>query len=309
MHRFVVQLAVLATVFILPCSAIAQEDSQDLVVQAAGDRFPIHITYFPALESAVSGGLSNAPVVVLLHGEKESRLIWNKGSSPRGVNPFPVELQKRGYAVITVDLRKHGESIVEGQKDDVRPDDYGKMILGDMKGVKDFIQEEHQKRKLNMRKMGIVASGFSAPIAAAFAEFDWRQVPYDDAPIPAQRTPRGQDVRVLILVSPDAGAGRARTSKSVGYLKSPKMGVSLQVVVGEEDKTSYRAARSIYQNFTTIKDNDQRAEFVTPKVKDAGIALLRLPVGAAYLPMLKFLDEQLKKRDDPWADRRSRLER
>lgn len=309
MHYWKSTFIVIATISALSPQIWAQGESSDQVIKAAGDGFPIHITYFPALPEAVSGGLMNAPVVVLLHGEKESRLVWNKGSSPRGTNPFPVELQKRGYAVISVDLRKHGESLIDNQKEMVRPDDYGKMVLGDMKAVKEFIQEEHQKQRLNMRKLGLIASGISAPIATAFAEFDWRQVPYDDAPLAAQRTPRGQDVQVLILLSPEAGAGKLRTSKSIGFLKNPQMNIALQVLVGEEDTQGFRNAKSIHQNFVTIKSNEERGELVTPKLKDTGLDLLRRPVQVAYIPMLAFLDKHLKTREIPWQDRRSRLER
>jgi len=294
---------------IFPSMAIAQDEFEDEIIRADRDGFPIHITYFPALVDAVTGGLTNAPVVVLLHGEKESRLVWNKGSSPRGTNPFPVELQKRGYAVISVDLRKHGESLIDEQKQPVLPADYGKMVLGDMKGVKKFIQEEHQKQRLNMRKMAIIGSGKGAAVAAGFAEYDWRQKPYDDAPTPAQRTPRGQDVQVLILISPAKGAGKLLTSRSVGYLKNPSMNIALQVIIGEEDTKNLRTAKSIFNNFTTIKDNRERASLVAPKVKDFGLALLRRPATVAYIPMLAFLDKNLKTRTIPWQDRRSRLER
>ncbi len=289
--------------------AAAQGEFEDEVIKADRDGFPIHITYFPAIAKAVTGGLTNAPVVVLLHGEKESRLVWNKGSSPRGTSPFPVELQKRGYAVISVDLRKHGESLRDGKEEPVRPADYGAMVLGDMKGVKKFIQEEHQKQRLNMRKMAIIGSGTGATVAASFAEYDWSQKPYDDAPLPAQRTPRGQDVQVLIFISPAAGAGKLRTTRSIGFLKNPSMGIALQVIVGKEDKENISASKLIYKNFTTIKANAEHAEYVAPNVKDSGLALLRRPVPVAYLPMLVFLDKNLKTREIPWQDRRSRLER
>lgn len=303
--------ALVCVLFICVFSSVAaaQGEFDDEVIKANRDGFPIHITYFPALADAVSGGLTNAPIVVLLHGEKESRLVWNKGSSPRGTSPFPVELQKRGYAVISVDLRKHGESLIDGKEEKIRPEDYGAMVLGDMVGVKKFIQEEHQKQRLNMRKMAIIGSGKGAAVAASFAEYDWSQKPYDDAPLPAQRTPRGQDVQVLIFASPTAGAGKLRTTRSIGYLKNPLMDIAMQVIVGKEDKENYSAAKLIYNNFTSIKANAERAAFETPNVKDSGLALLRRPVTVAYLPMLIFLDKNLKTREIPWQDRRSRLER
>lgn len=283
--------------------------SSDMVLDAEGDGFPIHITYFPAKPEAVSGGLENAPVVILLHGEQESRLLWNKGSAVRGGNPFPVALQLAGYAVVSVDLRKHGESVIEGEKMDVRPDDYGKMVLGDMRAVKEFLKKEHQKQNLNMRKTGIVASGMSAPVALAFAEFDWRQRPYDDAPLPAQRTPRGQDIQTIILLSPEKNVGRVQSTKPISFLRNPLFNIAFQVVVGAEDTKGFKDAKTMYDSFASFKDNKDRCEFVTPPLKDQGIALLQRPPVAAFLPMLKFLDTHLKTRDFEWRDRRSALER
>lgn len=294
---------------LLPCATFAQEESTDQVIPSKGDQFPIHITYFPALKDSNGTGLMNSPVVVLLHGEKESRQFWNKGSAPRGTNPFPVELQKRGYAVVTVDLRKHGESVRENQPTPFRNDDYTKMVLGDMAAVKGFLQEEHQKQNLNMRKMAIVASGFSAPVAAAFAENDWKQRPFDDHALPAKKTPRGQDVQALIFLSPDKGAGKLSTSRSLGFLKNPVMNVAFQVIVGQEDSQNFNTAKLLHKNFTTIKKNEERAELISPKLKDSGISLMRQPAPVAYVPMLKFLDDHLKTKEIPWQDRRSRLVR
>lgn len=302
-------LTAVGLALLCPLVVFAQDETSEEILRVKEDHFPIHISYFPALTDAVVGGLSNAPVVILLHGEKESRIVWNKGSAPRGTNPFPVELQKRGYAVISVDLRKHGESLEGDQKETIRPDDYSKMVLGDMKAVKDFIQEEHQQQRLNMRKTAIIGSGMGAPVATAFAEYDWRQVPYDDHAILAQKTPRGQDIQVLILISPDVGAGKLRTSRSIGFLKAPAINLALQIIVGEDDATNFRTAKSLYQNFTSLKGNEDRAELVAPKLKDSGLALMRQPPAVAYVPMLKFLDDHLKTRDFPWQDRRSRLER
>lgn len=288
---------------------VAQEESTSQVIPSEGDQFPIHITYFPALADAASSGLTNAPVVVLLHGDKESRQFWNKGSAPRGTNPFPVELQKRGYAVVTVDLRKHGESVAENQSKAVKNDDYTKMVLGDLAAVKEFIQGEHQKQNLNMRKMAIVASGFSAPVAASFAELDWKKRPYDDHALPAKKTPRGQDVQALIFLSPDKGAGKLSTTRSVAFLKNPVMNIAFQVIVGQEDSQHYSTAKLVHSNFTSIKENAERAELISPQLKDVGISLMRQPAPVAYVPMLKFLDDHLKSRNIPWQDRRSRLVR
>ena len=136
---------------------------------AAPDKFPIRFSYYPAIADKNPDGQENAGVVILLHGEKGARINWDNGSAPAGQKTFPTVLQEQGYAVVTVDLRKHGQSVVEGREDPIVPDDYAKMAAGDLKAVKDFIQTEHQAKKLNMGKMAVVGAGFSAAVAAAFS--------------------------------------------------------------------------------------------------------------------------------------------
>ena len=292
--------------FLFVGTLVAQEDARSEQLPAARDGFPIHITYYPVGEDQ---NPMNAPVVVLLHDAEGSRLQWDKASGPRGQDPFPVALQKKGYAVITVDLRKHGESVVPSEMKIVVPQDYPKMVLGDLVAVKRFIYEQHQDRRLNMRKMGIVAVGMSAPIAAAFAEVDWRQTPYDDAPIAAQRTPRGQDVRLLAFLSPRASSGTVHAAKSLSYLKNPRMEISLLVIVGDDDADGKSDANRVHQIFASNKRNEERVAFLTPPLKDSGLALMTKPMRFAYQPLQTFLDNHLQNLNSPWQDRRSRLER
>lgn len=288
----------------------AQEGGRHEVLRSS-DGFPIHITYYPFQESKEAPGATamNAPIVVLLPGDKENRLLWDKNSAPREQDPFPILLQKRGYAVITVDPRKHGESVVNAD-DRVQPNDYPAMAVADMGAVKDFIFAEHQAQRLNMQKMGVIGSGTGAAVAAAFTEFDWSRPPYDDAPLPSERTPRGQDVKVLILISPESSAGRIKTSSVLRPLRGTTVNLALQVIVGADDSADRRQAVSIFDAFSppsrTGAENS-RVALVKPEIKDRGIAMMRqkVPYGYAF----KFLEDHLKTLDIPWQDRRSRLER
>ena len=141
----------------------------------------IYITYYPAFAQKESIA-RNTPVVILLHGDKENRLVWEgeKGLAPR--------LQREGFAVITVDLRKHGQSTNVGRASGDSPAggkstegtnlqsvDYGNMVDQDLEAVKKFIYEQHQAKRLNMNKIGIVAAETSAAIAVCFAANDWKR--------------------------------------------------------------------------------------------------------------------------------------
>jgi len=124
-----------------PVSAQQDEAARPVVLQAEGDQFPIHVTYYPAIEDKNPSGVENAPVVVMLHGESGSRLVWERSSAGTPLAEF---LQDYGYAVVTVDLRKFGESLPEGEARAVQPADYAHMARRDLPAVKAFLHEEHE---------------------------------------------------------------------------------------------------------------------------------------------------------------------
>jgi len=300
--------AVLGLLLLIGTTSVSAQEGGRHEVLRASDGFPIHITYYPFQESKESPGAvaSNAPVVILLPGDRETRLLWDKSSAPRDQEPFPILLQKRGYAVLTVDLRKHGESVVNA---DVRiqANDYSAMALLDMVAVKEFIFAEHQAQRLNMAKTAIVGSETGAVVGAAFTEYDWSRPPYDDAPLPIERTPRGRDVKTLILVSPESSAGRLKVSSVLRPLRN--VNLAFQVIVGADDKADKRQATSIFDAFAppSKEAENPRVALFKPEIKDRGIAMFRQKLPYAYA--FKFLEDTLKSLDIPWQDRRSRLER
>ena len=184
-----------ATVFI--CStlpAVAQETvARTVVVNSEADGLPIAATYWPADPGKVASGTENAAVVILLHGANGDRLVWEKKPTIFEKKPFAEVLHNEGFAVVTVDLRGHGESpLPDGRP--VRAADYQPM-LGDLEAVKKFLMDEHTAKRLNINKLGIVAADDSVPVAMEYTQYDWKKPDYDDAPTASQRTPRGRDVR------------------------------------------------------------------------------------------------------------------
>ena len=307
LQRLTLVLAAFCSWGSLAPSVSAEPTLRPEVVDAP-DKFPIKFSYYPALAEKNPDGLSKAGVVVLLHGDKGSRINWDKGSSPAGKPSFPAVLQDQGYAVVTVDLRKHGQSVIEGREDPLQNDDYLKMAAGDLKAVKDFLQIEHQAKNLNMGKMAIIAAGFSAPVATAFAQFDWEQKPHDDSPLPESRTPRGQDVKAIILLSPDPTAGRLKTTQSLAYLN--RQNLAIQLLVGKQDTLDKGATQNCYKACgADSKKSVGRVELVELEMKERGTDLFGKAPQLVETPVLKFLDTHLKKLNITWVDRRSRLDR
>jgi pimeloyl-ACP methyl ester carboxylesterase len=265
----------------------------------AKDGAEIKITYFK------SNAGQDAAVVVMLHGKGGNRLIW-KG--------YAEALQKADFAVVTVDLRGHGESTggsggtAGGKKNESsapKGKDYANMVGLDMEAVKKFLFEEHQKKQLNMNKLGIVAADISTPVAIAYAELDWEKKPYDDAPTLALGTPRGQDVQALVLLSPEATAPGLNVTKSVGVIRVLARPVLLGV--GSKTKADLTAANKLYDLLAPKKEEQAHIEIHRYDTPLEGTNLLGKNFGIEK-HMFDFLNKHLKDYKSDWRDRRNKLD-
>lgn len=314
LHRFIFGVAAMGLLLAAASPANAQRKKLAQVKEKtlnASDGWPIAITYYESTDG------KDAPVVILLHMKKGNRQVWKGG--------FAKQLQNRGFAVIAVDLRKHGDSKPAGAakaKGRLTVKDYKAMAYLDLEAVKDFIYEEHQKQKLNMRKTAIVAPEFSAPIALAFAEYDWLKKPHPDAPTLPARTPRGQDIRAIVLISPEKsvpGISSSRTAANISKISNAfGSGVTFLVVWGNRDVVdSGRPAKEIYDRVARIPANKRNklAYSADYNTRSRGTDL----VGKAFRDKGKmiavntilgnFLTQKVKDLKDEWVNRESRLTR
>jgi len=287
--------------------AAAQQAGDSTVreeVLAASDGWPIHATYY---ESAAG---KESPVVILLAGaegldmkDARNRRVWQATA---------VALQKGGFAVIAVDLRKNGDSIPEGVEANspllkMGLSDYPTMVASDMEAINEFLLNEHQQEKLNIRKLGIVAVGSSAMVAAAFAVEDWAKKPYPDAPSLADRTPRGQDVRALIMYSPNSSVKGISSNNVLRALKA--IPVAINIVASKDIKDDARNADKIYK---AVELRDEQYKDTRKQTMAGGdITAEGFLEGRFAEPtnadILAFLTKYLKELDAPWASRKSRL--
>ncbi len=314
--RVLLPLVLLTGVVLGPAWPVfADGKSETRTLRAATDGWPIHITYFPAKTDEKESEAPDAGVVILLHGKGGDRLVWERkyGTAPHSLAGFLQ--QKLGLAVVSVDLRKHGESKKDGAGEAdtlIHNTDYQQMWQGDLEAVKQFLMQEHQAKKLNINKLAIVAADDMAPIAARFAVADWNKPPYDDAPATSldERTPRGQDVRALVFLSPSNTAGNINLMASIKQLRDPRAGIAMLVLVGQKDTVHSGTARTIERVMKAADREGARSEFKTfPNVKFSGTDLLGKSSINAENEIVKFLDKHIVKLNSPWRDRRSRLNR
>lgn len=258
------------------------------------DSHEIKITYFK------SAAREEAPVVILLHGKGGNRLIWKS---------FAEQLQKVDFAVITVDLRGHGDSTggsdASGKKSEgPKKGDYLAMVVQDLEAVKKFIYEEHQNKQLNMNKLGIVAADVTTPVAIAYAEFDWEKLPYDDAPTLEQRTPKGQDVRALALLSPEGNVPGLGTNKTLAVIRTLKLPVL--ICVGSKSPGDMSQAKKMHEILAPKKEGFDQIYFEPYDSKLRGTDLLGKGLKVEQ-HLFTFLKKHVKEVTSPWRDRKSPL--
>lgn len=279
------------------------------------DNLSLGITYWPSPLGDQGG------VVVLLHGYGGSQLEWG--------TQFPKQIQEKGFAVITVDLRGHGLSkgnpnaaaeLPDTKKSsksktskgatvdtlNLKPIDFKNMVALDLEAVKSFIFSEHQAHRLNMNKMALIGAGMGANIAVEWAALDWAKKPHSDGPV-GNQTPRGQDVRALVLLSPDPSVAGLPLTDAIKMLKTPAFGVSLLMGVGTKDKLDKNAANKLYDQFSTPDINKERMFFEQYETANRGAAVLAIP--KAPTQVIGFLERFVQQANSEWRDRESRLGR
>jgi len=299
----------LAVGFILSidaASALAQqkqEGSPDFILTAT-DGWPIHVTYFESSKGKES------PVVVLLtaaNGDRKSavtRRIWTD---------LAAHLQRNNFAVLTVDLRKHGDSVPdEGASENDRkvlPVDYRNMVVGDMEAVKAFLLERHQDEELNIRKLAIVSSGASGLVGAAFALNDWNKRPFQDAPRIEDRTPRGQDVHAIVMFSPQMTRG-FDSSRILKPLRDPQWGIAFRFYHSSRDgdKEEQKVAKRLFR-LVDLKGEEYDG---LRSIEAAGASGEEFLTGKMAKPvqddLTAFLETNLEQLQTPWRSRKSPLD-
>ncbi len=276
----------------------------------AKDKWPIRITYYKSQAG------KDAPVVVLLHSIGGNQLVWHNG--------FAEALQQQGYAVITFDFRKHGKSrppkvsgdgkrTLRAKSDkakkagqDLKKNDYERMVHFDLEAVKKFIYDQHQARNLNMRKLAIIATEMSTPIAVSFAWRDWLKKPYDDNPNPLFGTPRGQDVQALVLLSPTTSCPGVSTTQPIKFLRQRK--ISFLICVGSKDHLYRKTSKKLYKQLggENQQEGKERVYLREYSVSLRGADLIGKNIKTEPF-IFAFLDRHLKQRKIPWRDRKSPL--
>ncbi len=295
--------------------AAAQKKGEAKTLQTK-DGWSIAITYFESTRE------KDAAVVVLIPGKNDNQAMWAA---------FAGELNSvHDMAVITVDLRKQpkGKSspptgaIGAAKNPMVSKLDVEAMLAFDLDVVKRFIFEEHQNKKLNMRRLALIGGDTGTALAVQYAALDWAKLPYDDAPTLANRTPKGQDVQALVLLSPTDTFPGTNISQVLPVLRAA--GVACMQVYSNKAKKDVEIADKINQGLGGNKadkpkdgDKDKPSKLALVPLDSTaakGVDVLGKPVvvGNQTVPVNAliggFLAKQLKEPEIEWRDRKSKLD-
>ncbi len=298
------------TLFMSSGTAVAQKpaDASQERTLTTGDGWPIRIDYFE------STGGKESPVVILFPGVEGkdasmTRKVWTGAATA---------LHKKGFAVVKADLRKHGDSLPDVEESELArlailgSNDYALMVTQDLEAIKDFLLQEHQKEKLNIRKLGIATAGSGCLVAAAFTQFDWAKPPWPDSAVMSERTPRGQDVRALFLLSPKDRVRGINTTSTIRTIAAYPVAVHIWFNPGVRAEKS--AAEKLFKHLelkdapdSDVRKLNEGPEDATGKLFSAEGLLQGKAAPVMEKNLTEYFENTLKKMESPWQSRTSRL--
>jgi hypothetical protein len=159
-----------------------------------------------------------------------------------------------------------------------------------------------------MNKMAIIAAGPTATVAMNFAAADLTLPPYDDAPVLANKTPRGQDVRALVLLSPETSAGRLNANRALNVIRQPLGGIAMLVVSGAQDSLDKGQSKKTFELMEKAQGkNEKRVYMVSPALKDRELNLIGKVPEQVDNPIRNFLNKHVKEFPSAWRDRKNKV--
>lgn len=207
---------------------------------------------------AGASGKETIPVI-LLHD-------WDSDRS--ALLPLASAMQKQlGLAVIVPDLRGHGESLsVKNSEEELDRDRFKKAALAsmveDIDTCRRFLQGKNELGELNLNMLVVVSFGKLAAHATTWCISDWSWPPL-------QGVQQGQNVKLLVLVSPRRRFKSLNMTKNLKHPLFAAKSATLPTLLfwgedhqatsrdGEAIKVSLKKARNEKGNYA---DEDERWE-------------------------------------------------
>jgi pimeloyl-ACP methyl ester carboxylesterase len=283
----------------------------------ANDGFNVFCTYYPGgfvqkseKEVVPKPGKEVIPVI-LLHGFEGNR---------KEFEPLALSLQSAGHAVMTIDLRGHGDSsrielpngtekMIEASR--LRPADFRAMEM-DVEAAKRFLLEKNNSGTVNLELLCLVGADLGGIVATNWIAADWSR-----KDLPAFK--QGKYAKALVLLSP---TNSVKGYSSTAAWKHPIYQLpifSLMLIAGKRDSKSTSEAKQIHNRLEKAHplptDEKERVAkqslfLIEPDTELVGAKMVdpraRLPVSSV---IHQFITLRLvnKQSDFPWAERKNPL--
>jgi pimeloyl-ACP methyl ester carboxylesterase len=309
----------LALIFVLGVllarSAAAQNRAAlppEVISLATKDGVQLKCTYFPASVRKGSPQAKQTAPVVLLPDLKGTRAMFTS-LAERLQAPAEGEGNRPSFAVMTVDLRGHGESTTQvagGGQTELDParltkNDLLAMVQFDMEAVRSFLVERNDAGELNLNKLCLIGSGLGASVAANWALKDWSTPPL-------AIVKQGQDVKALVLISP-RWSNNGLSMQMPMRFRPLTQNAAWMLTYGEKDKKvkedSERIRKQLARFHPQTDDAKLRSGLLEVKLPSTLQAdtLLKQAGSAVENQIVAFLIENVAIVQQPWTSRLDKL--
>lgn len=295
-------LCVMIAFGLVPPVAMAQKLKPKIEELKTDDGVDLSITYYP------SEARKDACPVVLLADWKDSRSVFDSlAKRLQSYTPKEGE-KKKSFAVVTVDLRGHGDSTKQKVRDEYVEIDAAKidrrdleaMVRYDMEAVWRFLRDKNDDGQLNLNALSVVGAGMGASVAVNWAAADWSKPRL-------QVGKQGQDVKALVLISPE---WKYKGLTMLKALRMPAVREQLAVCMmyGKLDKSHDADVKRIHKQLERFhpkpkdaKPDDPHDLLVLPaSAKLQGTKLLKAGKDKAEVPIVKFLVDNVLEKEHEW---------
>jgi hypothetical protein len=236
------------------------------------DGTPLAASYYPSRLG------NSSPVVMLIHEMGRSRKDFEDPVQDLKGQGLAAHLQGLGFAVFSMDLRWQGQNPRRALSADERP-----KLIEDLQAGFFFLVDRHNRGDLNLGKLGVVALGDGANLAAAWAVQPGAAITIEGKP---------SDLTALALISPNPEGFGYVLRHGINTLASR---VPLLLIAGERDNPSTDTLQSVRQVVQRARLN--KIEFFPSALH--GYKLLRLEPKVTSA-LIHFLDTTLKNRAVEW---------
>jgi len=274
------------------------------------DGVQLKATYYP------SNAGQDAVPVIMLHDFAETRAVLEPLAlalqNPRApASPAAPKMESR--AVVTVDLRGHGDSKtafaadgspIELEATRFEVEDFESMVVYDVEAVRSFLVEQNDAGMLNLNKLCIVGSGMGANVAILWAARDWSA-----PPLPVRK--QGQDVKALALLSPQWNF-KGLILRDAMKFPPVQQDISVFLAYGRADRKAAEDVQDVEKVFARYHPEppaDQvqlRKDFFVydPDTRLQGTKLLNSREFAMGPKFAAFIEARLGGQNFPWLQRK-----